>query len=146
MHHHDNILTYIIHIQKAMHCIVAYWLSHTYSISRKIMYYNARMYNIHVFAKYQIYINWMKYTYRWWCWSQRFCSSKCMLHVVNNESIAISVCKVLHLKSLTRLRDFSLKSHETFKTFETFETWKFQQKYSLNSTQTTIYYINSKLY
>ena len=64
----------------------------------------------------------------------------------NGHFVKSSVCKVLHLKSLTRLRDFSLKSHETFKTFETFETWKFQQKCSLNSTQTTIYYINSKLY
>ena len=38
------------------------------------------------------------------------------------ETLKTSVCKVLHFKSLTRLRDFSLKSHKTYKTFETFET------------------------
>ena len=40
------------------------------------------------------------------------------------------VDKVSHFKSLTRLRDFFKKSHETFETFETFETWKFQCKYT----------------
>ena len=39
-----------------------------------------------------------------------------------SEKLVISICKVLHFKSLTRLRDFSLKSHKTYKTFETFET------------------------
>ena len=60
--------------------------------------------------------------------------------------IVISVDKVSHFKSLTRLRDFSMKSHETYETFETFETWKFQHKYNVNSTQNTIYFLNSKVY
>ena len=39
-----------------------------------------------------------------------------------------------------------MKSHETYETFETFETWKFQHKYNVNSTQNTIYFLNSKVY
>ena len=31
--------------------------------------------------------------------------------------VCISVCKVLHFKSLTRLRDFFIKSHEIYETF-----------------------------
>ena len=43
-----------------------------------------------------------------------------------------SVDKVSHFKSLTRLRDFFIKSHEIYETFETLETWNLHHKYSVN--------------
>ena len=41
---------------------------------------------------------------------------------LNLSSSGNSVDKVSHFKSLTRLRDFFIKSHEIYETFETLET------------------------
>ena len=43
-----------------------------------------------------------------------------------------SVDKVSHFKSLTRLRDFSIKSHEIYETVETLKTRNLHHKYSAN--------------
>ena len=61
---------------------------------------------------------------RWakWVWKRRDWE---WAFVINNNSfvhVFFSVDKVSQFKSLTRLRDFSLKSHEIYETFETFET------------------------
>ena len=50
----------------------------------------------------------------------------------NNKYVCSSVDKVSHFKSLTRLRDFFIKSHEIYETFETLKTWNLHHKYSVN--------------
>ena len=58
--------------------------------------------------------------------------SNCTFYRIYFEWDLRSVDKVSYFKSLTRLRDFFIKSHEICETFETLKTWNLHHKYSVN--------------